>query len=362
MTGAEVQHNRGVLGTIFSQHIKMTSRFHCKDCDVTCSKPIDWQRHIETNKHLRAQQNVPKIPRKFVCEDCDYECCKNSILERHKTSMRHKLKVKSNISERMLDISSADRGEIVTKPSHNHCDQKSAIIPNDYMAVISQLLNQNNELKNFIIEQSTEYKNFIAEQASEHKKETSEIVNKVLEQTNKVLDTVKPINNTINGNVSNNQTNKFNINVFLNEQCKNAMNLSDFIKNIEVSREDLENNAQLGFVGGISKIFLDNLRQLSINERPIHCTDLKRETMYIKDDDKWTKETGPAKLNTVIQTITQKSTRTLLDWKKVNPDYNDHDSEFSTRCIVIQRNSMAGHDRDTYYPKVIKVIAKEVTI
>jgi hypothetical protein len=211
----------------------------------------------------------------------------------------------------------------------------------DYATIITQLLSQNNELKNFIIEQ-----------VNEHKKETNEIFNKVLE-------TVKPSNTTI---TNNNQTNKFNINVFLNEQCKDAMNLSDFINKIEVSREDLENNAQLGFVGGISKIFLDNLRQLSINERPIHCTDLKRETMYIKDDDKWTKETGPTKLNTVIQRISQKSTKTLLDWKKVNPDYNDHDSEFSTRCIVIQRNSMAGNDRETYYPKVIRTIAKEVVV
>ena len=215
--------------------------------------------------------------------------------------------------------------------------------PPDYATIITQLLSQNNELKNFIIEQ-----------VNEHKKETVEIMNKVIEN-------IKP-SNTITANTINNNNQKFNINVFLNETCKDAMNLSDFINKIEVSREDLENNAQLGFVGGISKIFLDNLRQLSVNERPIHCTDLKRETMYIKDDDKWTKETGPTKLNKVIQTITQKSTRTLLDWKKVNPDYNDHDSEFSTRCIVIQRNSMAGNDRETYYPKVIRTIAKEVIV
>jgi hypothetical protein len=215
----------------------------------------------------------------------------------------------------------------------------------DYATIITQLLSQNNELKNFIIEQ-----------VNEHKKETAEIMNKVIEN-------IKPSNNITANTINNNNNNqKFNINVFLNETCKDAMNLSDFINKIEVSREDLENNAQLGFVGGISKIFLDNLRQLSVNERPIHCTDLKRETMYIKDDDKWTKETGPTKLNKVIQTITQKSTRTLLDWKKVNPDYNDNDSEFSTRCIVIQRNSMAGNDRETYYPKVIRAIAKEVIV
>ena len=225
-----------------------------------------------------------------------------------------------------------------------------------YLDIINRLLADNIELRNFILEQTKTTTDTISK--------TNDKINKVIEQNvdlvNKVLESNKTTTN--NNTITQNNNQKFNINVFLNEQCKDAMNLSDFIKGIEVSREDLENNAQLGFVSGISKIILDNLRQLSINERPIHCTDLKRETMYIKDDDKWTKETGPAKLNTAIQTITQKSTRTLLDWKKVNPDYQDHDSAFSTRCLVIQRNSMAGYDRDTYYPKVIKAIAKEVVV
>ena len=335
----------------------MTSRFHCDYCDVTCGRPADWQRHISTKKHNQAQNNDSKNTQRFICLECDYKCGKNSILERHKMSNRHKLRIKTKNEMELHDNMSSNNPSYTKLQSQSQCVEitrsESEITHSesensrlDYMTIILELMKQTNELKNFIIEQ-----------ASEHKKETMEIVNKVIEN-------VKPAttnnNNTVNGNVNNNQ--KFNINVFLNEQCKNAMNLSDFINKIEVSREDLENNAQLGFVGGISKIFLDTLRQLSINERPIHCTDLKRETMYIKDDDKWTKETGPAKLNTVIQRISQKSTRTLLDWKKVNPDYNDNDSEFSTRCIVIQRNSMAGHDRETYYPKVIRVIAKEVTI
>ena len=335
----------------------MTSRFHCDYCDVTCGRPADWQRHISTKKHNQAQNNDSKNTQRFICLECDYKCGKNSILERHKMSNRHKLRIKTKNEMELHDNMSSNNPSYTKLQSQSQCVEitrsESEITHSesensrlDYMTIILELMKQTNELKNFIIEQ-----------ASEHKKETMEIVNKVIEN-------VKPAttnnNNTVNGNVNNNQ--KFNINVFLNEQCKNAMNLSDFINKIEVSREDLENNAQLGFVGGISKIFLDNLRQLSINERPIHCTDLKRETMYIKDDDKWTKETGPGKLNTVIQRISQKSTRTLLDWKKVNPDYNDNDSEFSTRCIVIQRNSMAGHDRDTYYPKVIKMIAKEVVV
>jgi hypothetical protein len=216
----------------------------------------------------------------------------------------------------------------------------------ELMIIVKQLLSQNNELKNFIIEQ-----------AQEHKKDTVDIIAKVIEQTK-----TSNISNNINTTMTNSNNKAFNINVFLNETCKDAINFSDFVKNIEVTREDLENNAQLGFVNGISKILIDNLKELSITERPIHCTDLKRETMYVKDDNKWTRDDKKSKMSGAIQTLSQKSARTLLDWKKENPDYQNNDSEFSTRCIVIQRNSMAGYDRDTYYPKVIKAIAKEIMV
>jgi hypothetical protein len=342
----------------------MTSRFHCEVCDVTCGRPADWQRHISTAKHQRAHSPAPKISPKFICEYCDYECCKKSMIDRHNLSKRHEDRVKSKIITVSLDISSNDDVENLATSSQNNCAEISRPAPEkpptDYMSIISELLKQNNELKNFIIEQATEHKNFVIEQATEHKKETAEIVNKVIEQTNKVLDTVKPTNNTINGNVNNNQ--KFNISVFLNEHCKDAMNFSDFIKNIEVTREDLENNAQLGFVNGVSKILIESLKQLDRSERPIHCTDVKRETMYIKDEDKWAKEEDSSKLNKAIQEVTRKSMGTLMNWKEENPDYKDRDSEFSNRCIVIQQQSMAAHNRDTYYPKVIKAVAKEVVV
>ena len=150
--------------------------------------------------------------------------------------------------------------------------------------------------------------------------------------------------------------------MYLNEQCKDAMNFSDFIDSIEVSHEDLENNAQLGFVGGISKIILDGLKGMNQNERPIHCTDVKRETMYIKDDNKWHKEENDSKLRSAIQAVTRKSMGTLQHWKQDNPDYKNLNSEFSNRCIIIQRSSVAGSDREVYYPKVIHAIAREVLV
>lgn len=337
----------------------MNSEYYCNYCDVMCGKKSDLLRHEKTKKHFDKMNNSKNDKPKFECIGCDYRCSKLSIFNKHLSTNKHQM-LERNKSH---DIASAVATER-NCPSQNGTFSKCSEIPlTDYMTIIrqllgqnSELLNQNNELKNFIIEQAGEHKNFVIEQANEHKKETLEIVNRVIEN-------VKPVtnnNNTINGNVNNNQ--KFNINLYLNEHCKDAINFSDFVKNIEVSREDLENNAQLGFVGGFSKILIEHLKQLDKSERPIHCTDVKRETMYIKDDDKWNKEENPTKLNQAIQEVTRKSMRTLLDWKAENPDYKDNDSEFSNRCIVIQQQSMAAHNRDTYYPKIIHAIAKETMV
>lgn len=332
--------------------------FFCEKCDCKCRDKTDWEKHLKTKKH-----NSDGVLPKFECNLCNYTCGIVSLFDKHKLTNKHKM--------RQMELDKSTEREAAAKKAEQPAP------PPDYATIISQLLSQNNELKNFIIEQATEHKketaeivNKVIEQATEHKKETAEIVNKVIEQANehkkdtleivnKVIENVKP-SNTINGNINNNQ--KFNINVFLNETCKNAINFSDFIKSIKVSREDLENNAQLGFVDGVSKILIDSLKQLDKSERPIHCTDVKRETMYIKDEDKWNKEEDSSKLNQVIQEVTRKSMGTLMNWKEENPDYKDRDSDFSNRCIVIQQQSMAAHNRDTYYPKVVKAIAKEVAV
>jgi len=322
----------------------MTKSHYCINCDYECCDLSNWNKHIKTNKHLgnkkisetviqtttcynsnaieqprndttgliSGNKNISKLPEKLLeCNACAYTCCKQSLLEKHNATAKHKK------NEQMKQCGSLD-----------------------YTSIITQLLSQNNELKNFIIEQ-----------ANEHKKETLEIVNKVIEQA-------KSISNT----TINNNSKAFNINMYLNEQCKDAMNFSDFINGIEVSHEDLENNAQLGFVGGVSKILIDNLKMMNRNERPIHCTDVKRETMYIKDDNKWTKEEDDSKLRSAIQEITRKSISTLMNWKRGNPESDDMDSKFSNHCIIIQQQSMAGYNREVYYPKVIHAIAREVLV
>ena len=107
---------------------------------------------------------------------------------------------------------------------------------------------------------------------------------------------------------------------------------------------------------------MDNLNQLQVYERPIHCTDAKRETLYIKDDDKWEKDTSEKKLESAIQEVSRKSMTSLMDWKHENPDYQDMDSEFSKRCINIQKQSSASNNKKIYYPKIIHNIARKNTI
>jgi hypothetical protein len=148
----------------------------------------------------------------------------------------------------------------------------------------------------------------------------------------------------------------------LNEKCKDAINLPEFIENIEVSYMDLENNAELGFVDGISKIILDNMKQLSVYERPIHCTDTKRETLYVKYDNKWTKEDSEEKLNKAIQNVSYKGIGVLNEWKESNPEYQDINSEFSEKCLIMTKNTMAGYNRESFYPKIIKNISKETVL
>jgi len=293
-----------------------------------------------------------KIP-KYTCELCHIETNNKKDYNKHLTTRKHQ----NNISLTQIDIQLPESISLHTCSSCSknyksrvglwYHQKKCIPKPEGNSYIVNRLLDENKELRNFIIEQSRAL--------TEHQKETSDIMNKVVEMT-------KTPHTIINQTTNNSNKQKFNINVFLNETCKNAMNFSDFVNNIQISYEDLENNARLGFVNGISKIFLDNLNQLDISERPIHCTDVKRETMYIKDDNTWTKHTDDSKLQKAIQSVSYNSMGKLAKWKQENPDYTNADSEFSQRCLVIQKNTLAGSERGVYYPKVIHVLARETVV
>jgi hypothetical protein len=304
---------------------------------------------MATNFSENSENDVSK----FDCKLCDYKCIKKQYFKQHCDSIKHKNRVGNTLATENSENSVTTKCDICSKVYKDRTGlwkHKKKCVKSDPTTIIDKILAENQELRAFMVEQSKEYSRVLSEQ----RKETSDIMNRVLELS-------KPGNMTMSNNTINNN-NKFNINLFLNEQCKDAFNFNEFVNNIKISYEDLENNAQLGFVQGISKIFIDNLKQLGINERPIHCTDVKRETMYIKDENKWTKEVDDSKLQKAIQTVSYKSMGKLMEWKQENPDYQDADSEFSKRCLDMQRQSLAGSDREVYYPKVIHVLAKETMV
>ena len=171
--------------------------------------------------------------------------------------------------------------------------------------LVLKLINESNEIRNTLIKENQELRNQI-----------SEMIPKLA---------VTNVTNNNNNTTNNNQ--KFNIQVFLNEQCKDAINMSDFIKSIEVSLEQLDFTTNNGLANGLSKTIMDNMNKLSVYERPLHCTDVKRETLYIKEDDKWEKDKDKSKIKHAIKKASNKNYNALKTWKEENPDFQDSESK-----------------------------------
>ena len=311
-----------------------TDDLYCNVCNIKYSSKKDLKRHFGTNKHLLNNGELKK-PIQFNCEICNISFNKKTILNKHILSKSHIVK----------EIAYNKDNKENTNNEENAKPETLA-----YLDVINKMLVENKELRNFFVGQTQELIKVMVEQNT-----------KIIESNKNNVSSVSNNNtsNIIHGNVN---SHRFNINFFLNEKCKDAMNLPEFIENIEVSHMDLENNAQLGFVDGISKIILDNMKQLSVYERPIHCTDTKRETLYVKYDNKWTKEDSEEKLNKAIQNVSYKGIGVLNEWKESNPEYKDINSEFSEKCLIMTKNTMAGYNRDSFYPKIIKNISKETVL
>ncbi len=299
---------------------KIAKQYLCELCDYTCFNKFDFNKHLSTRKHVNTKNSCDnandlsqKIAKKYMCAGCNTEY-------RHQSSLCKHMKVCTQ--------------KAITSYESEPEQEKGLY------GIINKLLNDNQELRNLLISQASDQK---------------EIVNKVIAISSQAT-------NSIVNNTNTNSNNKFNVNVFLDTECKDAMNFEDFVNGIEVSQDDIQNNGRLGFVDGISKIIMDNLNRLSVHQRPIHCTDWKREVLYIKDDNKWTKEIDAKKIRDAIQVVSQKSIRTLHAWKMSNPDYKRGSSVFSMECIGMQLHSVAGEHREVYYPKVAKLVAKHVLV
>jgi hypothetical protein len=194
-----------------------------------------------------------------------------------------------------------------------------------------------------------------------------ELIKILIKQTGKLINVVENgTNNTINNTNTNSHNKVFNLNLYLNETCKDAMNISDFVSSIKVSLEDLENTGRQGYVQGITNIILKNLNNVEDHMRPLHCSDSKREVIYIKENNEWTKETNDKPILTkAIKTIANENIKQIRNWKDKYPDCSEHDSKKNNLYLKIVSNSMNGltkEEADKNTNKIISNVIKEVVI
>jgi len=283
-------------------------KFSCEKCHFVCSNKRDYNRHLMTVKHkmiIDDNTKTQKNPIQYICI-CEKQFVFPSGLSRHKK------------------ICSYTHKDNTITTEHNN---------------ILDLISQNKELMNLLI-----VKNHQTDELIQHNKELHKTIQDIVPKIGN--------NNTTNNN-------QFNLQVFLNEDCKDALNFSEFIAQIQVSFEDLENQAENGYIKGISKLFIESLQELGQNKRPIHCSDKKRKTIYIKEDNEWDKEGSLDILKKGINEVTKRTLQTLMKEKENNAEeYKDMDSEFSMKCLDIQRNLFPTTDRDATIGKVIEKITQ----
>jgi len=198
-----------------------------------------------------------------------------------------------------------------------------------------------------------------------------ELITMLVKQNTKLMNIVENgthnTNNTNNTNCHNTTNNTaFNLNFFLNETCKNALNITDFVSSIKLSLEDLEYTGRKGYIEGITNIILKNLKDLEDHERPIHCSDIKREVLYIKEKDKWEKESNEKPILTnAIKVIANENIKQIKDWRNQHPDCTDAESKKNNLYLKIVSNSMNGSSEEESHKNINKIIsnvAKETTI
>jgi hypothetical protein len=300
----------------------------------------------------------------FRCEHCDYTCFMKQHLKQHFLSQKHKRQI-NNAVVNSDNNTIQNKNSIVVKKHEcicgskfndraglwrhkKKCYNKNILIDKEHditdKELIIMLLKENKELRNMMLDQNS----------------------MIIDQNSAVLELCKNgTHNTTNNNNTNSHNKTFNLQFFLNETCKNAMNISDFVRSIQVQLSDLEKVGELGYIDGISNIIVKNLHDLDITERPIHCTDKKREVLYIKDENKWEKEDEDNnKLRRAIKQVSFKNSKMLSAFREKHPDYSKSESKYADQYnkLVIEAMGGKGDNDMEKENKIIKNIAKEVLI
>ena len=295
-------------------------KFYCQNCHFKTNNKKDYTKHLATSKHQKTQNGsilevleAPKNPN-YKCE-----CGKQFVT--HSGLWKHKQKCGHDNSSKNIELKS-DCTNIETP------------------------IDEHKTFKEFMMEQHQDFKALIIELLKK--------------------DAINNTNNTINNNISNCNNKSFNMNFFLNEQCKDALNINEFVDSIKMKLSDLEEFAHLGYADGVSNIFVKGINALEVHKRPIHCSDTKREVLYIKNNNEWIKETDDKPLiKSAIKRVAFKNIRQINEWVKENPTCKDPTTKKYDQYNQIVMNAMSGvteEEQKNNIEKIVRNVTKAVAI
>jgi hypothetical protein len=276
--------------------------------------------HCLSAKHQKSTNSnhfKPELSSIFTCQFCEKKYKDKSGLWRHKKTC--------------MPFKDDDEEKVEIKP-----EEKIHSLGKEESEIIKMLIKDNSEMKSIMME----------------------VVKSI--QPNATTN-----NNHCNNNNNNTTNNHFNLQIYLNETCKDAVNLTDFVDSLQVKLKDLEETARLGYSEGVSRIFINGLNELDVCKRPIHCSDAKRETLYVKDKNEWTKDTDKEKLTNAIKTVGKKNIQQITEWQKKYPEYRDPASRHNDKYLKMLCNAMNGStddEQEKNMEKIIRNITKEVVI
>jgi hypothetical protein len=317
---------------------KVANGHHCIMCDYSTVRKSSYEKHLLTRKHLHANSMLTNANNQYntdaslhICSLCNMTYSHASSLARHKKSCKKLQKV-------------ANKPDIVY---HNNCDivEEHDETVTELKGMIYSLVTQNKDMQGLITSQNNTIVDMV---------KTSQIT------------TTNNNNSVHNNNYSNSHNKTFNLNFFLNETCKDAMNITDFVDSLKLSLRDLERMGELGYAEGISQAFVNGLNDLDITRRPIHCSDSKREILHIKDHDKWEKDTpNQDRLKDAIKKLSNKNIMILDDWRRENPGCTEYNHNKNNMYLRMQSEAMGPDTHETErrdFGKIIRKIARHTII
>jgi hypothetical protein len=335
---SQIKNTTNILPSIFPFFEE--EKYSCIICNYNTYRKDNYNRHLLSIKHLNKTNTKTKTKTKtkenvHICHLCNYSCIQKSNYKIHLNSKKHIKNTKANVE----DVNMIENKDNKDNKDNKNIDEFKNEIITTLMTQFSSILEENS-------------KNVLAEQTK-----------MMIEQKQMITEFANKPSNIITQN--NNQTNnqQFNLNVFLNETCKDAMNLSEFLENLHVSMEDMEKTGELGFAKGMSRIIMNNLNAIDVYKRPIHCSDVKRETLYVKNNGVWEKETEERKrTKEVIYKISSLNVKQLLKWRDLprnkGYDKSDHKKNDEFTNLVMEINKLREEEID----KVITAVSKHVAI